>query len=82
MATYSTFSAVLTFPPRLLQKRIHWTTAFTSRLTAHVKLVGSTISCGRIHKHNKPELPFRSNPHVQSYMMATDQVQGHLLYWI
>lgn len=46
----------------------------TSRLNDEVKVVGSTISCESAHKGgifgNEP----RHNAHVQSYVMATDQV--------
>jgi len=37
--------------------------------------VGATISCGKTHRHNDPAQPHRSNPHVQSYVLATDQVR-------
>jgi len=43
-----------------------WFTVFTKRLTNEIKLVGSTINCE--HK-----------PHVQSYLLATDQIGLSLL---
>lgn len=46
---------------------LHWTRPFTDKLTPSVKLVGSTINCGGSHEH-PPE------PHVQSYVVATDAV--------
>lgn len=43
----------------------HWTSAFTTRLNALVKLVGTTISC--------QSTPYVSDtPHVQSMVFATD----------
>jgi hypothetical protein len=38
-----------------------------------VKLVGSIISCGGIFKGELRRSPSRTNPHVQSYALATDQ---------
>ena len=34
------------FLPAYLRGKMHWTAAFTSRITDSVKLVGSTINCG------------------------------------
>lgn len=58
----------------LLQKFVHWSSILTSRLTDKVKLVGSTISCEGTFLHGNLTAERRQNPHVQSYMMATDQV--------
>lgn len=58
----------------LLQKTLHWTRIFTSKLSADVKLVGATISCGSVHKDGDITKGTRSNPHVQSYIAVTDQV--------
>ena len=55
------------------QEDLHWTTAFTSRLSDTVKLVGSVISCGGIFKGELRRSPSRTDPHVQSYALATDQ---------
>ena len=41
-----------------------------------VKLVGSTISCEAYHESGDIHKPLRQNPHVQSYIVSTDQVEG------
>jgi len=54
---------------------MHWTEVFTSKLSDSVKLVGSTISCESKQRRVGPEHneeTYRSNPHVQSYAVATD----------
>ena len=56
------------------QSDLHWTTAFTTRLTETVKLVGSTISCGGTFRGELHRSPQRAFPHVQSYALATDQL--------
>lgn len=58
-----------------LQRFVHWSSILTSRLVGKVKLVGSSISCEGTFLHGDPTAIYRQNPHVQSYMMATDQVQ-------
>eukprot|EP00891_Asterochloris_glomerata_P004976 jgi/Astpho2/4976/fgenesh1_pg.00070_%23_29_t len=55
------------FLPAYLRGKMHWTAAFTSRITDSVKLVGSTINCGRAYE-------MAPTPHVQTYVVATDQV--------
>lgn len=55
------------FLPAYLPTTVHWTSAFTSKLTADVKLVGSSINCGKAYSVVDPQ------PHVQSYIVATDQ---------
>ena len=40
-----------------------------------VKLVGSTISCEGAHEFGGVNGRGRHNPHVQSYVLATDQVR-------
>ena len=40
-----------------------------------VKLVGSTISCEGVHEFGGLSGRGRHNPHVQSYIVATDQVK-------
>lgn len=57
-----------------LQPDRHWSRIFTQRLSAGVKLVGSTISCEAAHVNGDLAKPKRQNPHVQSYAAATDQV--------
>lgn len=49
--------------------------AFTSRLTDSVRLVGSTISCEGSPLHGQRKGEWRRNPHVQSYAVATDAVR-------
>lgn len=41
-----------------------------------VKLVGSTISCEGAHEFGGVSGRGRHNPHVQSYVVATDQVSN------
>ena len=54
--------------PAYLAGRMHWTEALTGKLTDRVKLVGATINCGGGYLHPEPQ------PHVQSYVVAMDQV--------
>lgn len=44
-----------------------------SRITDKVKLVGPTISCEGSPKDGNIDGEWRTNPHVQSYVLATDQ---------
>jgi hypothetical protein len=53
---------------------MHWTTPLLSRINDVVKLVGPTISCEGSPLKGNPELEWRRNPHVQSYVAATDKV--------
>ena len=57
-----------------LQVTKHWTSVYTDRLGPEVKLVGSTINCQPVWFRNDPTNELRQNPHVQSYVMATDKV--------
>ena len=41
---------------------------------AQVKLVGSTISCEPFFESADKSKDLRQNPHVQSYVIATDKV--------
>ena len=59
---------------RQMQASIHWTSIYTQRLGSKVKLVGSTINCQPVWWRSDPSKEMRHNPHVQSYVMATDQV--------
>ena len=62
-----------------VQAGVHWSRAFTAKLTEEVKLVGSTISCEPADKPGVAGKERRS-VHVQSYAVATDQVrQPHRL---
>ena len=47
---------------------------FTSRINDEVKLVGSTISCEAAYESGSAESDVLQIPHVQSYVVATDQV--------
>lgn len=60
-----------------LQTGLHWSKVFTARLNKDVKLVGSTISCESAYKGGVAGGEARHNAHVQSYVMATDQVCCH-----
>ena len=63
----------------LLQKQLPWHRLLTQRLTGEVKLVGPVISCegspfqGNVTDH------WRTNPHVQSYVLAMDQEALNIL---
>ncbi|KAK9817964.1 hypothetical protein WJX72_005006 [[Myrmecia] bisecta] len=54
------------FLPAYMKGVMHWTQAFTNKLTDVVKLVGATINCGGAY-----EMP--ATPHVQTYVVATDR---------
>lgn len=62
-----------------MQAFVHWSNILTAKLTSKVKLVGSTISCEGTFLHGDLTAERRQNPHVQSYIMATDQVATHQL---
>lgn len=57
---------------------MRWHELITSRITDTVKLVGPTISCEGSPKDGNVNGEWRTNPHVQSYVLATDQVLLHL----
>ena len=57
-----------------MQASVHWTSIYTQRLGPKVKLVGSTINCQPVWWRSDSSKELRQNPHVQSYVMATDQV--------
>jgi len=52
--------------PIYLQSDFRWTDAFTAKIRGLVKLVGPSISCG-------------TQPHVQSFLVATDMVGLEIL---
>eukprot|EP00882_Tetradesmus_deserticola_P016554 GHRQ01017688.1.p1 GENE.GHRQ01017688.1~~GHRQ01017688.1.p1 ORF type:complete len:308 (+),score=99.69 GHRQ01017688.1:374-1297(+) len=84
ISTYSFFFFVNSsvrgpYLPAYARGRVHWMSAFTSRLTGSVKLVGSTISCEGSPLHGQQKARWRHNPHVQSYAVATDKVGLQLL---
>ncbi len=59
-----------------LQKGLHWSKVLTARLNKDVKLVGCTISCESAYMGGIASSEARHNAHVQSYVIATDQVQS------
>ena len=61
----------------LSQTETHWTTLYTSRINDTIKLVGSTINCQPVYWRSNPANKVRHNPHVQSYVVATDQVDAY-----
>jgi hypothetical protein len=63
--------------PSYWPKHVHWTRVFTDRINNSTKLVGPTISCEGIQPVGFPKE--RKNPHVQSFVVATDQVGLQLL---
>ena len=58
-----------------LQGRVRWQDLLISRITNDVKLVGPTISCEGSPKEGNVNGEWRTNPHVQSYVVATDRVR-------
>ncbi|KAL6766934.1 hypothetical protein ACKKBG_A37960 [Auxenochlorella protothecoides x Auxenochlorella symbiontica] len=67
------------FLPPYWPRALHWTEVLTSRLTDQVKLVGSTISCEGTWKDGVLTGEKRQNPHIQSYVVAMDQVSLNVL---
>lgn len=51
---------------------LHWTEAFTNRLSDKVKLVGPTISCEGAPKGGDAAGEWRGNPYVSPHAWATD----------
>lgn len=73
-------------PPRLLDGRsarlqglVHWSDVLFSKLSDTVKLVGPTINCEGAPEKGDVNAHWRKNPHVQSYLVATDRVGLNLL---
>jgi hypothetical protein len=60
-----------------VQRAVHWSRILTDRLTDDVKLVGATISCEGTQETETH--PARQNPHVQSYLVATDQARRFVM---
>ena len=71
---------VLMMPHHELQGMVSWQRLFVSKLNASTKLVGSTISCEGSPKDGNVNGEWRTNPHVQSYILATDQVRRSSMY--
>lgn len=63
------------------QVGLHWSKLLTLRLSSTVKLVGSTISCEPAWEGGNTANEKRQNAHVQSYVMATDQVSPFIAVW-
>lgn len=61
-------------PSRLGQGRVHWTGPLIRKLVGDVKLMGPTISCKGTPLNGDMHGEWRTNPHVQSYVVAADQV--------
>ncbi len=67
------------FTPAYYTDKQHWSRIFTDRITDEVKLVGPTISCEGAPMEGDASKEWRTNPHVQSYVTATDQIGMALL---
>lgn len=61
------------FIPSYVRDKVRWQDLLTHRLNGSVKLIGSTISCEG-SPIDRVGGEWRTNPHVQSYVLATDQV--------
>jgi hypothetical protein len=57
-----------------LQGLVQWSDILLSKLSSTVKLVGATINCQGAPFQGDPKQHWRKNPHVQSYLVATDQI--------
>lgn len=62
------------FMPPYVRGGAHWQDLFFNKLSDHVKLVGPTISCEGSPWQGNAKGEWRTNPHVQSYVLATDKV--------
>lgn len=60
------------FLPAYWPLDLHWSTALTARLTAEVKMVGPTINCEAYQASDGNG--WATNPHVQTYALALDNV--------
>lgn len=58
------------------RKFTSWQRLLTDRLSDRVKVVGPTISCEGSPPGGRVTEVWRVNPHVQSYVLATDQVRS------
>lgn len=58
---------------------MHWTEAFTAKLTGEVKLVGSTVSCEGAPAGGNAAGEWRANPAVSPHAWATDATGWALL---
>lgn len=62
------------FLPAYLWGKVRWQDIFISRLSDSIKLVGPTISCEGSPKDGDVNGTWRTNPHVQSYVVVTDKI--------
>lgn len=62
------------FIPVHMKGLASWQQLLLSRINDDVKLVGPTISCEGSPFQGDVSAEWRTNPHVQSYVLATDQV--------
>lgn len=62
------------FIPPYAKNNTRWQDLLINKLTDKVKLVGPTISCEGSPYQGNGAGEWRTNPHVQSYVLATDQV--------
>ena len=63
-----------------VQGKVRWQATLISKLSDTVKLVGPTISCEGSPKDGIVDGEWRTNPHVQSYVVATDQARPDSLW--
>ncbi len=66
-------------PPYVGPLGLHWTEAFTHKLTGRVKLVGSAISCEGAPRRGDAAGEWRGSPYVLPYAWATDRAGWALL---
>ncbi|KAL4428545.1 hypothetical protein ABPG75_002634 [Micractinium tetrahymenae] len=62
------------FVPPYARGYTRWQDLFFNKLDDHIKLVGPTISCEGSPWQGNAKGEWRTNPHVQSYVLATDKV--------
>lgn len=62
-----------------VQGHVHWADVLFSKITEEVKLVGPTINCEGSPQGGNPANTWRKNPHVQSYVVATDRIGMQIL---
>lgn len=67
------------FLPVYLRRTMHWTEPLISGITEDIKLVGPTISCEGSPRDGDRNGLWRRNPHVQSYLVATDHTGLNLM---
>ncbi|KAL4452719.1 hypothetical protein ABPG75_008381 [Micractinium tetrahymenae] len=67
------------FMPPYTKQYMHWTDAFTSKLTKRTKLVGSTVTCEGAPRGGDAADEWRRNPFVLPYAWAIDKEGWQLL---